>query len=391
MKTQISFIFFITAFLLIYGSINYYFFRKFKNAVKPNSKYNDFILVLLFLLLLAPLFVQISIRCENGLFSTLLSYIAYTWIAVLFLFFSMHILIDAYKGVVNILSHHLSPGLLKLKPPNRFGFTITLLTATAAVTYGFIEAEKIRVEHVRILTEKLPPGICSLKVAQLSDIHFSATNSVKLARKIVEITGQQNPDIIVSTGDLIDMGLKEKESVAKLFCSLKAPYGKYAVTGNHEFYGDINKALEFTKKAGFKILRNKGMSADGVANIVGIDDPTARHFELHAPASESHILKEFQNGRLVILLKHQPRVNKKNIGMFDLQLSGHTHNGQIFPFYLITSIFFPYHNGLYLLDRRSYIYVSSGTGTWGPPVRFLAPPEITIIEFQKKDAPPGRT
>ena len=390
MKTQISVIFFIIAFLLIYGSLHYYFYRKFRSAVTLSQGYNHLILALLLLMFLAPLLVQVSVRYEGGLLSTLLSYIGYTWMAVLFLFFSMHLLIDACKGLINILSLHLSPVLLELKPGNRSGFVVTLMLAAAINAYGFTEAEKIRVEHITLQTEKLPPGILRLRVVQLTDIHFSAINGVKMARKIVEMTGRQHPDIIVSTGDLIDRGLREKESVEKLFRSLKAPYGKYAVTGNHEFYGGVNQALDFTKKAGFKTLRDKGLTAGDVVNIVGVDDPTARRFGFHIPLPESRVLKQFHNNKLTILLKHQPRVNKECVEMFDLQLSGHTHNGQIFPFRIITSLFFPYNNGLFQLDRNSYLYVSSGTGTWGPPVRFLSPPEITVIEFQGNDSPPAR-
>ena len=120
-------------------------------------------------------------------------------------------------------------------------------------------------------------------------------------------------------------------------------------------------------------------------NIVGVDDPTARRFGHDVSISEDEILKKFSNEKLTVLLKHQPKIGAKSAGLFDLQLSGHTHNGQIFPFGLITSLFFPYHKGLFMVGKHSYLYVSRGTGTWGPPVRFLSPPEVTLIVFH-----PGR-
>ncbi len=387
MKVQIPFFFFIIFFLSIHGLLHYYFYTKIKIALKPGPQYNVTIVFFLFLMFIAPLLLQIVIRSSKYLLSTSLSYVAYTWMAGLFLFLSIHLAFDLYKAVITFLSFHFSSHLFKFKLTDQSAFTLSILIVTASLSYGFIEAQKIRVKRVTITTEKLPAKTGSLKVVQLSDVHFSAINGIKLARKITEIIRKESPDIIVSTGDLVDRGFKEEKPVEDLFRSLEACYGKYAVTGNHEFYGDLNKALAFTRRAGFKILRNKGIIAGGIVNVIGVDDPTVENFQSAAPPSENDILKKFQDGKLVILLKHQPRVKKESTGMFDLQLSGHTHNGQIFPFRLITSLFFPYNNGLYALENHgSFLYVSSGTGTWGPPVRFLAPPEIVSIEFKRKTA-----
>ncbi len=104
-----------------------------------------------------------------------------------------------------------------------------------------------------------------------------------------------------------------------------------------------------------------------------------------ATLSEEKIFSGLSSDRITIFLKHQPRVEKDSMGRFDLQLSGHTHNGQIFPFRLIVSLFYPYMSGLYELKDGSHIYVNRGTGTWGPPVRFLSPPEITVIEFVREE------
>jgi predicted MPP superfamily phosphohydrolase len=123
----------------------------------------------------------------------------------------------------------------------------------------------------------------------------------------------------------------------------------------------------------------------GLLNIVGVDDPAAKRFGIDTNPSEAEILGKFSDDKLTILLKHRPMISEKSKGLFDLQLSGHLHKGQVFPFSLITSLLFPYHNGLFKLEGHSYIYVSRGTGTWGPPVRFLSPPEITVIEFQRTE------
>jgi predicted MPP superfamily phosphohydrolase len=335
----------------------------------------------MFVALILILF-NIFSRFEKDLLTTCLAYIGFTWMAALFLFFSMHLMFDVYNGICHLTSLIFSPVFLKIKIVSKVSFLITLLMVTVIITYGMFEAQNIRTKTVVLKTNKLPPDIDGLRIVQISDIHFSATNSTRLARKIVKIIKDLNPDILVSTGDLIDRDLYDKGKVAAFFRDIQVPYGKYAVTGNHEWYTGIEEAVAFTEEAGFRMLRNEGITAGDVVNIAGVDDPTSKQFGFAAPVSEDEILKKVSNNKkITILLKHQPRINQKNPAVFDLQLSGHTHKGQIFPFGLISARFFPYHSGLFKVGKQAYLYVTNGTGTWGPPVRFLAPPEITLILF----------
>jgi hypothetical protein len=334
-------------------------------------------------MLLAPVLVNILARQGSHLLATYLGYLGYTWMGTLFLFFSIHLLIDIYQGIVFLLSKSSLQFATVLNPGNKVSFFFAVLLSMGIIIYGSFEARDLKAETVSLKTSKLPPGVNTLRIVQISDIHFSVINGVSLARKIVERIDGLHPDLIVSTGDLTDRGLNEKERVEGLFRGLKAPYGKYAVTGNHEFYTGINEAIEFTEKAGFKMLRNEGIQVADLVNIAGVDDPAAKRFGMDTNVPESEILGRFSKDKLTILLKHRPMVGEESNGLFDLQLSGHLHNGQIFPFSLITSLLFPYHDGLFRLKGDSYLYVSRGTGTWGPPVRFLSRPEITVIEFQR--------
>ena len=385
MRNLAGFLLFLTVFITLYGLLHYYFYRKLRNVVKLDSFYRKLILVLLFLLLMAPILINVFIRYGFHLLATFMAYPGYVWMGALFLFFSIHLLIDIYRIIITFFSKILWADLLKLKSGNKLSLMITGLMTMGIIIYGVFEAENIGVEKVLFKTQKLPSEIHNLRIVQISDIHFSTINSVRLARKIVDKIKALNPHMIVSTGDFIDRGLKEKGGVAALFRNLKAPYGKYAVTGNHEFYGGITASVQFIEKAGFRMLRNEGITVGDMVTIVGVDDPAAKRFGLDTSVSEDEILKRFSRKKLTILLKHQPRINKKSVGAFDLQLSGHTHNGQIFPFSLITLIFYPYNTGLFVLGKDSHLYVSRGTGTWGPPVRFLSPPEVTLIEFQRDE------
>jgi predicted MPP superfamily phosphohydrolase len=190
---------------------------------------------------------------------------------------------------------------------------------------------------------------------------------------------------VVSTGDLVDSQIDNLRGLGELLKGVDARYGKFAVTGNHEFYAGLDQALRFTEKAGFTILRHQALAVTGILNIVGVDDPTGKRFGLSRGISEQSLLSKIPPERFTILLKHQPVVDGNSAGLFDLQLSGHTHGGQIFPFYILVWLFYPVAPGLTRLENGSYLYVSKGSGTWGPPIRFLSPPEVTIIELVHKD------
>jgi predicted MPP superfamily phosphohydrolase len=269
-------------------------------------------------------------------------------------------------------------------PPHRTTFLVIVSLIAFINIYGFFEAGRIKTEKVILETGKLPPDVDSLRVVQISDIHFSRTNGPRLANKITSIVKDLNPDILVSTGDLLDDGLKEVEEVQSLFGNIKTRYGKYAATGNHEFIAGIEKTSKFTKDCGFNLLRNETLKINEFFTIAAIDDPGVnRNGESPVP-DESAILDALSDEHINLYLKHQPTVKPENIGKFDLQLSGHTHNGQIFPFKFFVNLTYNYIAGLYDLGNNSILYVSRGTGTWGPPIRFLSPPEITVVDFVQK-------
>jgi predicted MPP superfamily phosphohydrolase len=160
---------------------------------------------------------------------------------------------------------------------------------------------------------------------------------------------------------------------------IKAPLGKYAVTGNHEYYAGLKQAADFTQKAGFTLLHNNSISIKNGVVITGVDDPTAGDSE--KSASETELLARIPDDNFSLLLKHRPEINMDAQQNFNLQLSGHTHQGQIFPFGWLIRLGYPMGHGLHQTAPDRHIYVSRGTGTWGPPIRVLAPPEITIIDL----------
>ena len=380
-----SFIIFITVFLTLYGLLHLYFYSKLNRAIDISTISNLLVIIALCFLLLSPIFIYKSTNTEHFLLTKILAHIGFIWMGGLFMFFSFSLMVDVYKVIVNISGRIFSLNLLRYIPGDRGTFLVTLLIITGILIYGTFEAENIAVERIELRTAKLPPQVSNLRIVQITDIHFSTLNGVKFAQKVGRIIKGLHPDILVSTGDLIDRGLVDKEDVVSLFRDIKTTYGKYAITGNHEFISGIKKAVEFTEKAGFSMLRNEGITVGDFLKIAGVDDPAAKRYGTASSVSEDKVVEFFSPEYLNIFLKHQPKVENNSLGKFDIQISGHTHNGQIFPFTLITSLFYPYQKGLYKVSDNSYLYVSRGTGTWGPPIRFLTFPEITVIDFQREE------
>ncbi len=375
---------FLITFFLLYGGIHFYAFLRMRTAFPLGIGLNVGIVLLMVLMTLAPAIIRISERLGFEVFARFFSYAGYFWMGMLFLFCSCSIIIDFYRLLLTLGQFLLRTDLSTLKPSARLMFLIPFIVSMLITAYGYGEALRIRTETITIKTSKLSAGTDKLRLVQISDVHIGLIVREKRIRKILEHVKLARPDIVISTGDLVDGQLDRLDGISELFNEIQPTYGKYAITGNHEFYAGLEQATAFTKKAGFTILRGEGVTVAGLLNIAGMDDTTGKYYGNYHNISERALLQTFENGKFTILLKHRPRVDRDSAGLFDLQLSGHTHKGQIFPFSLVTKLYYPADSGLLNVAGDALLYVSRGTGTWGPPVRFLSPPEITVIDIQRK-------
>ncbi len=375
-------IFFIAAYLLIYGSVHYYFFFRIKNAFPMSPAVNLCLITSLVIMVLAPIIVHWLEHYSLNTAAVIAAVIGYVWMGFLFLFFSSAMFLEVYRLAVHLIGLISPETVQKVILVPRWHFIIALVYAAIAVTYGFFEAKNIQIERISLNSSKIPYEAKPFKIAQISDVHLGITFCKEKLRKIADIVEAEKPDILVSTGDLVNSEGISLDGLSAILAELHPKYGKYAVTGNHEFYAGVDKSVDFTERAGFRMLRNDTALVGDFMAIAGVDDPTARQMSKAEITSEEELLSDLPQGRFRLFLKHQPIVKAESNGLFDLMLSGHTHKGQLFPFNLLTGLFFTYNAGLKQLTDNSYIYVSRGTGTWGPPVRFLAPPEVTIIEIR---------
>jgi predicted MPP superfamily phosphohydrolase len=273
-----------------------------------------------------------------------------------------------------------------LRPSPAVAFYLPLVAALLIAGYGYGEARNVRTERITIKSKKIPESVGSLKIVQISDVHLGLIIRQERLGRILDLVKAAKPDIFVATGDLVDGQINGMPGLAEMFDEIRPPYGKFAITGNHEFYAGLSQALSFTGKAGFTILRGEAVTVGGLLNIAGVDDPAGRNLGLAKDVNEREMLSGLPPEHFTLLLKHRPLVDKEAAGRFDLQLSGHVHKGQIFPFSIATKLYYPVEAGLAEIGG-SLLYVSRGTGTWGPPIRFLSPPEVTIIELVADNAP----
>jgi predicted MPP superfamily phosphohydrolase len=379
-EATVKILFFVSIFSL-YSLLHLYVFLKIRGAFAFGGVTAVFLIVFMVLMVGAPFVVRVLEGHRFDVAARLISYLGYTWMGLVFLFFFCSLAIDIYRLLVYATGRMFHAGFFSFTPSPRIAFFIALLTTGAIAVFGYYEARTIRTETVVIRSTKIPEGIGALTIAQISDVHLGLIVRHKRLKRILNAARRANPDILVSTGDLVDGQIDNLSGFAELLQTVNPPYGKFAITGNHEFYAGLDQALHFSQSAGFTVLRGETYDVAGIITVVGIDDPTGKYFGLYKGVSEKSLLSHHSNKKFVLLLKHMPTVSKEALGLFDLQLSGHTHKGQIFPFNLITRLFFPYHTGLIPLLHGSQLYVSRGSGTWGPPIRFLSPPEVTLIKL----------
>jgi hypothetical protein len=351
----------------LYGAMHLYAFNKVWQAI-PHSVFLGLALLLVGLIMTFSPFLLWQFTRQNWHSATAIaSWLIYLWMGFLFLFCSVALVFD----IAQLLSTFTSFSWPLNHATSLLG---TAMLSLALIGYGFISARQILVEEVTIVTPKLVSG--KVTIAQISDLHLGVMLGDEFLQRVIFKLHELNPDIIVATGDVIDGQGDDLDALAKSLRTLRPPMGLFAVTGNHEYFAGLENSLRFLRNAGFTVLRGESAAAGGI-NLVGVDDSTARAMGQEVMLNTRQALASVTSKNFIVLLKHQPVVDNET--PFDLQLSGHVHGGQIFPFGLLTQLVYHVRTGLTQLADGRLLYVSRGTGTWGPPIRLFAAPEITLI------------
>jgi predicted MPP superfamily phosphohydrolase len=372
--------------ITLVAGIHYYFWARLVRDTAMAAPWRTIATVGIVLLALMVPASMIGTRLAPQHIAAYFAYPAFVWMGAMFLLFCILVGADVLRAA-GLLVARLRGA--PLDPERRQFIARTIGVASALGASGLTVAaigsvlRGPRLEKVEVPIAKLPAAADGLRIVQLTDIHVGPTIGRHFIEELVRRSNALEPDLVVITGDLVDGSVAELgDSVAPL-AELRARHGVFFVTGNHEYYSGAAEWVRHLPTLGVRVLRNERVTiGEGAAafDLAGIDDFSA-HGDGHKP-DLPRALAGRDPGRALVLLAHQPRAidEAERLGV-DLQLSGHTHGGQIWPFSYLVYLQQPYLAGL-ARQGATWIYVSKGTGYWGPPMRLGMPSEITQITLR---------
>lgn len=378
-------ILFLAAFLTIYGGLHLYAFVRLRHMFHPGPRIEKILTGGFIVMTVIPLLVRAAEQSGSEETALFIAWPGYLWMGFIFIFSSALLFTDLLRLCSRFLLQYFSARVPRLFSSQTIG-KLVLFVALCASLFAYREASQIRSTHVVITSSKLAPSSSGVRIVQISDVHIGLLMQQSRLQRIIDGITAAKPDILVSTGDLVDGKLNRNDSIseldprAALLAAVPAPSGKFAILGNHEVYAGLQQAIAFSHAAGFTMLRNNYATLPNGITISGIDDLAVNPELLSSPATETALLNRIDSRTFNVFLKHRPDIVPESDSKFDLQLSGHVHGGQIFPFNLLVRLKYPLPCGISSTSKGSHVYLSRGTGTWGPPMRLFAPPEITIID-----------
>jgi uncharacterized protein len=392
----LSFATFLLISLAILGGMHAYLWVRLVRDPGLPEPWRRLATVLLALLALAVPAGMFAVRLGSGWVARLLPLAAFTWLGIAFLLFCAVAALDlarlAAQGV-SLVAEWMRPTPDAAPDPGRRAFIARAVAGGAVLAAGGATALSLRsatgpaqITEVPVRLARLPPALSGLTIAQITDLHVGPTIRAREVRRVVEQTNALRPDVIAITGDLVDGSVRELGEAVSHLRDLRARHGVYFVTGNHEYYSGVREWIAYLDRLGIRVLRNERVvigDAGASFDLAGVDDFSAARAGGGHGADLTRALAGRDPERSLVLLAHQPRgVPEAVAAGVELQISGHTHGGQLFPFNLLVSAAYPYVRGLYLHqegERRGHVYVSRGTGYWGPPMRLGSPPEIAKL------------
>ena len=389
MTRLLTFALFLSIMITLTGSAHYYLWsRLVRDPGLPSgvTRALSYALIFLFLAIPGSLFVR---RSPLGNALEGLVWLAMTWLGLL-LFLTLALgVADLVRGVWQVSRTFADAAPLDAE---RRQVVARLVAGAAALVGGTLGLWSLRsglgrvnVQRVDVTLSRLPPSLSGTRIVQLSDVHVGPTIHRHFIETIVRQCNALSPDLLVITGDLVDGSVAELREHTAPLADLRAKYGVFFVTGNHEYYSGAEEWCAELERLGVRVLRNERVSIGSDAasfDLAGVDDHSAKRFGNGHGEDVPKALAGRDPTRELVLLAHQPRtiIEAQEHGV-GLQLSGHTHGGQLWPWTYLVRLQQPVVAGLARFGQ-SLVYVSRGTGYWGPPMRLAAPSEITELTLR---------
>jgi predicted MPP superfamily phosphohydrolase len=390
---QVQFLIFFIIVLGFYGLVNWYIFSRGLMSFEPGTGLRQAYVWAFWLLAISYPLGRILEKLYLSQLSDFFTWAGSFWLAAM-----VYILIAVIAFDLLRIVNHFVPFFEKLIPSELFQrpyfFTISVATAVFLLVFaGHLNALLPRTNQLSIIVNKSLPETRKLRIAMISDIHLGTVISTKRLSRMIEHLNSVEPDVIMIPGDLVDEDLEPvvKQNLGALFSKLNAPLGVYASTGNHEYIGGADAAVDYLRAHGIKVLRDTAVQINPGLWVIGRNDIEGNRFAGKKRKSLAEITKNIPAEDVRIVLDHQPRAYEEaQEQQTDLILSGHTHHGQLWPFNYITQKMFPLSWG-YKQFGQMHAYVSSGIGTWGPPVRIGNRPEVVVITLNFNGKRPAQS
>jgi predicted MPP superfamily phosphohydrolase len=377
---RIQMIIFFAIVLTIYSLLNIYLFFKGYNAIPALHNYRLIYSISFFLLAVIFIVAKILESKHSSVITDILNIIGGFWIAFMFYGFLFFLLSDIILISLRITGIVSGENILVFR---KWSLFITLIFSSLLITGGFINAVIPVVKKYDITINKPAGEIKTLRIAAVSDIHLGSIIRKRSMKKLSVMLKDLKPDIVLLLGDIIDgeIGPVLRDDLLQYFSQPVSSDKLFAITGNHEFIGGANRTIPYIESRGIRVLKDEMVTLPGGIQLIGRLDRDSRRFMGIERQSLDELMKKADTSRAVILLDHQPfHLDESVKNGVDLQLSGHTHNGQMWPLNYVTAWIYELSYG-YLKKGKTQFIVSSGYGLWGPRVRSGSRSEVLLINI----------
>lgn len=366
--------------LAIYSLVNIYIYFKGYNAI-PGLHNHKFIYAVVFFFISALfIFAKILESKHSSVITDALNILGGFWLAFMLYGFLLFLLSDIILLILRI-THLINPG--NILSYRKWTFIITASISSLLIIGGFINAIIPVVKEYNITINKPAGEIKTLRIAAVSDIHLGSIIRKRSLKKMSDILRKLKPDLVLLLGDIVDgeIGPVLRGDLLQYFTCPKSTDGLFAITGNHEFIGGASRTIPYIESKGIRVLKDEIVTLPGGIQLIGRIDRDSRRFYGKERLPLGELMKETDSTKPVILLDHQPfHLEESSKYGVDLELSGHTHNGQMWPLNYVTGMIYELSYG-YLKKGNSQFIVSSGYGLWGPRVRSGSRSEVLLINI----------
>lgn len=377
------FILFFSIVLLVYFSVNYYIYNRGVQLIPVAASWKSFIKIGFWVIVWSYILGRVIERFHISWFTDLLTWTGSFWLAAMLYFFMLVLVIDIVR-----LGNYFIGFLPDIVYTAKFKAALLFVSIGAVfftVLAGHINAINPRIRQLTIDIDKPANGMKEVRIALASDIHMGTVIGPRRMNKFVDKMQELKPDLILLAGDVVDEDLQPviRHNLGEVLVKLKAPLGVYAITGNHEYIGGVAQAVKYLEEHNIVFLRDTAVKISGSFYLAGREDRSKNSSGRRKDISQ--ILNGHDSALPVIMMDHQPfELDKVEAAGVDVQFSGHTHHGQLWPLNYITNAMYEVSMG-YKKKGNTHFYVSNGFGSWGPPVRIGNRPEIVnvIIRFKQ--------